>query len=158
MNEPIIGEIRLAAFDWIPDGWAVCDGQVLSINEHRALFDAIGNRFGGDGRRTFALPDLRGRVAVHADAGFPLGTRGGSARHALSVNELPAHSHDVLLSPVAEGESDAAGSHVAIGERDGIVEWSGTTATGTASGHDNMQPYLGLLFMIAIVGQSPARN
>ena len=157
MDEPIIGEIRLAANDRIPAGWAACDGQVLAISEYRALYDVIGNRYGGDGRRTFALPDLRGRVAVHADATFPLGTKGGSASHALKVDELPPHSHDLLLSPVAErGGGD--GVHVVTGSQDGIVEWSTGNAGGAASGHDNMQPYLGLVFMIAIVGQSPARN
>ncbi|HEX5165069.1 MAG TPA: tail fiber protein, partial [Thermomicrobiales bacterium] len=87
MDDPIAGEIRLAAFDQIPAGWASCDGQLLQIADYRALYDVIGTRYGGDGRRTFALPDLRGRLALHADANFPLGATGGRASHALTVNE-----------------------------------------------------------------------
>jgi microcystin-dependent protein len=158
MDEPIAGEIRLAASDRIPAGWAACDGQVLPIDEHRALFDVIGNRYGGDGRRTFALPDLRGRVALHADESYPLGSKGGAARHALTVVELPAHRHELLLASATANGTQTGGAYVAMGDSTEIVEWHDTTATGAAAGHDNMQPYLGLVFMIALVGQSPARS
>ena len=161
MDEPVIGEIRLAAFDRIPVGWASCDGQVLAISEHRALFDVIGARYGGDGRRTFALPDLRGRVALHADGDYPLGASGGSARHSLTIAELPAHHHELLLAaPVtsSSGTSDGIGSYVASGLLEDAAEWAGADSAGIGSGHDNMQPYLGLVFMIALVGQSPARS
>lgn len=160
MDEPIVGEIRLAAFDRIPAGWASCDGQVLAISEHLALFDVIGTRYGGDGRRTFALPDLRGRVALHAEGDYPLGAAGGSARHSLTIAELPAHRHDLLAAPANSdsGTSDGTGSYVSFGLLDDVAEWSGVEAAGIGSGHDNMQPYLGLVFMIALVGQSPARS
>jgi microcystin-dependent protein len=159
MDEPIAGEIRLAASDRIPSGWAACDGQVLSISEHRALYEVIGNRYGGDGRRTFALPDLRGRVAIHADESYPLGRKGGTARHALTVAELPEHRHELLLTPATANGTQSGGAYVALDDSTDIVEWHGTAASGAAAaGHDNMQPYLGLVFMIALVGQSPARS
>jgi microcystin-dependent protein len=158
MDEPIAGEIRLAASDRIPVGWAACDGQMLLIDEHRALFDAIGTRYGGDGRRTFALPDLRGRVALHADASYPLGRKGGTSRHALTVAELPEHRHELLLATATADGAQTGGAYVALDDSTEIVEWHGTGATSVAAGHDNMQPYLGLVFMIALVGQSPARS
>jgi microcystin-dependent protein len=159
MDEPIIGEIRLSACDRIPAGWASCDGQILSISEHRALFDVIGNRYGGDGRRTFALPDLRGRVAIHADdQAYPLGASGGSARHTLTVEELPAHSHDLFATAVnGTGYivANEAGSQVSADVVDGVVELSAAGAFGVATHHENMQPYLGVMFVIALVGHSP---
>lgn len=161
MDEPIAGEIRLAAFDRIPAGWAPCDGQLLSINEYRSLYDVIGTRYGGDGRRTFALPDLRGRVAVHADEQFPLGVAGGSARHALTADELPAHRHDLLVAAPQDDTATSngtAGSGVSTDSLIDIVDWADAGSSKGAAGHDNMQPYLGLVFMIALVGQSPARN
>ena len=158
MDEPIAGEIRLAASDRIPAGWAACDGQLLSINEHRALYDVIGTRYGGDGRRTFALPDLRGRVALHANESYPLGRKGGTSRHALTIGELPEHHHELLLVPATASGDQKAGGYAVVDDSTDIVEWHGTEATGTATGHDNMQPYLGLVFMIALVGQSPARS
>ena len=156
MDEPIAGEIRLAASDRIPVGWAACDGQVLPIDEHRALYEIIGTRYGGDGRRTFGLPDLRGRVALHADASYPLGRKGGTSRHALTVAELPEHRHELLLA-TGDG-TQTGGAYVALDDSAEIVEWHGPAATGAAAAHDNMQPYLGLVFMIALVGQSPARS
>jgi microcystin-dependent protein len=158
MDEPIAGEIRLAASDRVPAGWAACDGQVLPIDEHRALFDVIGNLYGGDGRRTFALPDMRGRVALHADESYPLGRKGGTSRHALTVGELPEHRHELLLATATADGTQAGGAYVALDDSTEIVEWHSTGATGAATGHDNMQPYLGLVFMIALVGQSPARS
>jgi microcystin-dependent protein len=158
MDEPIAGEIRLAASDRVPAGWAACDGQLLPIDEHRALFDVIGNLYGGDGRRTFALPDMRGRVALHADESYPLGRKGGTSRHALTVGELPEHRHELLLATATADGTQAGGAYVALDDSTEIVEWHSTGATGAAAGHDNMQPYLGLVFMIALVGQSPARS
>jgi microcystin-dependent protein len=155
MDEPIVGEIRLAAFDRIPAGWAACDGQLLSIDEHRALFDVIGARYGGDGRRTFALPDMRGRVAIHADGAYPLGKSGGTSRHALKAAELPAHSHELRVPATV---ADSGGAALAVDGYDEVVEWRSPVTTRAANGHDNMQPYLGLVFMIALTGQSPPRD
>jgi microcystin-dependent protein len=158
MDSPIIGEIRLAASENVPYGWAPCDGQLLRINEHRALHAVIGNRFGGDGYANFALPDLRGRVALHADGGdYAVGTSGGAARHALTVAELPAHSHALLL---AAADSDASGGvAIAAGLAEADVVWPGEAVVeGQGTAHENMQPYLGLVFLIALTGQSPNGN
>ena len=93
MAEPFLGEIRTFAFDFAPKGWAKCEGQLMPINQNQALFALLGTIYGGDGRVTFALPDLRGRVVVSASADHPQGETGGEEAHALSVAELPAHSH-----------------------------------------------------------------
>ena len=155
MDNPIIGEIRLAASETVPNGWAPCDGQVLRITEHPGLYAVLGSRYGGDGRSNFALPDMRGRVAVGADGDiYAVGAWGGSETHALTVAELPAHSHDVLLlagEPEESGVVDIAfgftGGDV-VRSREGLVAGAGTA-------HANMQPYLGLVFLIALTGQSP---
>ena len=153
MDDYIIGEIRLAGFDGIPDGWAACDGQALSVSEHQALFAAIGTTYGGNGRTNFRLPDLRGGVAVHAGAnGFKLGASGGAERHALATAELPAHQHELLLAPPAGNERAGDGQSYLTDQPIEHVAWTavdiGAKAVGSA--HDNMQPYLGLTFMIAV--------
>lgn len=160
MNDIIVGEIRLAGFDEIPDGWAACDGQVLSIAEHRALFDVIGSTYGGDGRRTFALPDLRGRVAVHADGGaYSVGATGGAERHALSAAEMPEHQHELLLAaPSSNGAGDDDVSYLTDGPASEVTWASGRLVTSGSTGHNNMQPYLGLTFMIALGGPQAARR
>ena len=152
MDEIIVGEIRLAGFEDIPDGWTACDGQLLKIRDHRALFDVIGTTYGGDGRTTFALPDLRGRVAVHPDgAQFALGTAGGEERHALSVAELPGHHHELTLAIPATNGAGGDGASYLSDRPVTAVSWTTTRDAATrGEGHDNMQPYLGLTFMIAL--------
>lgn len=153
MDDYIVGEIRLASFDGIPDGWAACDGQTLSVSEHQALFAAIGTTYGGNGRTSFRVPDLRGRVAIHSGGnGFKLGMSGGAEQHALATAELPAHQHELLLAPPAGSEQPGAGQSFLTDQPIEHVAWTtvdnGTSAVGNA--HDNMQPYLGLMFMIAV--------
>ncbi len=160
MDDTIVGEIRLAGFEEIPDGWAACDGQLLSIHEYRALFDIIGTTYGGDGRKTFALPDLRGRVAVHADgAAFPLGAAGGAARHALATAELPAHQHELALAAPASGGTAGDGASYLTDGPVAEVAWTVEYSPATRdAGHDNMQPYLGVMFMIALGDPQAARR
>lgn len=161
MDDYIIGEIRLAAFDGIPDGWAACDGQALSVSEHQALFAAIGTTYGGNGRTNFRVPDLRGRVAIHAGAGgFKLGASGGAAQHALTTAELPAHQHELLLAPPAGNEQSGNGQSYLTDQPIEHVAWTAVEngATAAAAAHDNMQPYLGLMFMIAVGPSSRARS
>src|SRR5262245_41931302 len=93
MSEPFLSEIRLMAFGFAPKGWAMCNGQLLPINQNQALFSLVGTTYGGDGRVTFALPDLRGRVPMHEGAGHTLGERAGEQAHTLTTNELPTHVH-----------------------------------------------------------------
>ena len=93
MAEPFLSEIRIMSFGFAPRGWALCDGQLLPINQNQALFSLLGTTYGGDGRTTFALPDLRGRVPIQVGAGHSLGESGGEAAHTLSTAEIPSHTH-----------------------------------------------------------------
>src|SRR5437762_11418023 len=98
MAEPFLSEIRIMSFVFPPKGWALCDGQLLPINQNQALFSLLGTTYGGDGRVNFGLPDLRGRAAMHEGGGYTLGERGGEAAHTLSISELPNHLHGLPAS------------------------------------------------------------
>src|SRR5689334_2102187 len=102
MAEPFLSEIRIMSFAFPPKGWALCDGQLLPINQNQALFSLLGTTFGGDGRVNFALPDLRGRTPLHMGSGHTLGDRGGEQAHTLSIAEIPTHTH-VLSGPSNSG-------------------------------------------------------
>src|SRR5262247_3707190 len=93
MAEPFLSEVRLMSFVFAPKGWALCNGQLLPINQNQALFSLLGTTFGGDGRVNFALPDLRSRVPIHVGSGHTLGEKGGEQAHTLSIAELPTHTH-----------------------------------------------------------------
>jgi microcystin-dependent protein len=99
MAEPFLSEIRLMSFVFAPRGWALCNGQLLPINQNQALFSLLGTTFGGDGRVNFALPDLRGRVPIHVGGSHTLGERGGEQAHTLSIAEIPTHAHVLQASP-----------------------------------------------------------
>src|SRR5215207_7389337 len=100
MAEPFLSEIRIMSFVFAPKGWALCNGQLLPINQNQALFSLLGTTFGGDGRVNFALPDFRGRVPIHVGSGHTLGERGGEQAHTLSIAELPQHTHVANASSV----------------------------------------------------------
>src|SRR5919201_3354822 len=102
MAEPFLSEIRIMSFNFAPKGWALCNGQLLPINQNQGLFSLLGTTFGGDGRVNFALPDLRSRAPIHMGSGHTLGERGGEQAHTLSISEVPTHTH------VANGSSTAA--------------------------------------------------
>src|ERR671910_938646 len=106
MAEPFLSEIRIFSFNFPPKGWALCNGQLLPINQNQGLFSLLGTTCGGDGRVNFALPDLRGRTPIHVGSGHTLGERGGEQAHTLSISELPTHTH------VAQGSSAAADAAV----------------------------------------------
>ena len=93
MAEPFLSEVRMMSFEFAPKGWALCNGQLLPINQNQALFSLLGTTFGGDGRVNFALPDLRGRTPIHVGSGHTLGERGGEQAHTLSIAEIPTHTH-----------------------------------------------------------------
>src|SRR5215475_3010814 len=99
MSEPFLSEIRIMSFGFPPKGWALCDGQLLPINQNQALFSLLGTTFGGDGRVNFGLPDLRGRTPIHVGATHTLGERGGEQAHTLSIAELPTHTHAAMAQP-----------------------------------------------------------
>src|SRR2546427_2337310 len=99
MAEPFLSEIRIMSFGYAPQGWALCNGQLLPINQNQALFSLLGTTYGGNGQTTFALPDLQARTPIHVGSGHTLGERGGEQAHTLSIAELPTHT------PVLQGTS-----------------------------------------------------
>jgi len=166
MAEPFLAEIRAMACAFAPKGWAACDGQLLQINQNQALFALLGTTYGGDGRTTFALLDLRGRAPIHAGAGHALGDSGGEMSHTLAGAEMPAHTHTVVASSRATAGS-AIPSNKYLGAAAKVYApaagatltrlRAGTvTKTGGGQAHDNAQPYLTLKFCIALQGIFPS--
>lgn len=162
MAEPFLGEIRQFSFVFAPRGWALCNGQLLPINQNQALFSLLGTTFGGDGRVNFALPDLRGRVPIHVGSGHTLGERGGEAAHTVSVAELPTHTHAVSVSSAPGTVSTPAGSYLA-GAPNAYADPSaspvglpGASSTGGSQAHLNLQPFLTTSFCIALQGIFPS--
>ena len=171
MPAPFLGEIRIFAGNFAPTGWAFCNGQLLPISQNTALFSILGTYYGGDGRSTFALPDLQGRVPMQPGQGLgltprQLGEALGSETHALSLPELPAHTHS-LSANSANGNDDAPGGRVMArspagipqfaAAPDGVMSAGAITSAGGSQPHNNMQPYLSLNFIIALQGIYPAR-
>ena len=170
MAEPFLSEIRIMSFVFAPKGWALCNGQLLPINQNQPLFSLLGTTFGGDGRINFALPDLRGRVPIHVGSGHTLGERGGEQAHTLSIAELPTHVH------IGQGNSDLAtvgdptngffaqtgaaiGSIYSTNPSPLVTLNAGSVApTGGSQAHLNMQPFLTLSFCIALQGIFPSPN
>ncbi len=166
MAEPFLSEIRIMSFAFPPKGWALCDGQLLPINQNQPLFSLLGTTFGGDGRVNFALPDYRGRVPIHVDSGHTLGERGGEQAHTLSIPELPTHVH------VAQGTSTTAtpqpiptnaylGPTASMyGPAAGLTALTAQTVSnvGGSQAHLNMQPFLTLSFCIALQGIFPSQT
>lgn len=164
MAEPFLSEIRLMSFVFAPRGWALCNGQLLPINQNQGLFSLLGTTFGGDGRVNFALPDLRGRTPIHVGSGHTLGERGGEQAHTLSIAELPTHTHAVVAS-LNPGAQTATGGKVfattganTFGAPSGLSAMGAPmlTNTGGSQAHLNMQPFLTLSFCIALQGIFPS--
>jgi microcystin-dependent protein len=169
MSEPFVGEIKIVGFNFAPRGWAFCDGQLLPISQNTALFSLLGTTYGGDGRSTFALPDLRGRSARHAGTGPGLanvrsGERGGAVSHTLITNNLPSHSHTMNLASSSEGEQTSpAGNSLAVSDDRNYVAGTGTPMgstgnTGSQQAVNHLPPYLGVYHVIALQGLFPSRN
>lgn len=164
MAEPFLSEIRLMSFVFAPRGWALCNGQLLPINQNQGLFSLLGTTYGGDGRVNFALPDLRGRVPIHTGAGHTLGERGGEQAHTLSTAELPMHAHGVAASSTASGGTASPSGGFLGGANNAYHAPANPTAlspqtitsTGGSQAHLNMQPYLTLSFCIALQGIFPS--
>lgn len=165
MAEPFLSEIRIMSFNFAPKGWAMCNGQLLPINQNQALFSLLGTTFGGDGRVNFALPDQRGRAPVHVGSGLTLGQRGGEQAHTLNIAEMPTHQH---LAMAASNNTDTnipggnnLGSFANGYNPDNTVVALSPTTIGNAGGsqpHQNMQPYNVLNFCIALQGIFPSPN
>jgi microcystin-dependent protein len=166
MAEPFLSEIRIMSFVFAPKGWALCNGQLLPINQNQALFSLLGTTFGGDGRVNFALPDLQSRVPIHVGNGHTLGERGGEQAHTLSIAELPSHTHLVNASTSATGGTAGPNGQF-LGSANNAYRSSGTpttlrpdavTTTGGSQAHLNMQPFLTLSFCIALQGIFPSQT
>lgn len=166
MTEPYVGEIRLMSFNFNPQGWAMCNGQLLPIAQNTALFSLLGTTYGGNGMTTFALPDLRGRVPVHVAFTHPQGERGGEQAHTLTVAEMPHHVHRVRASSAATGGSAnpsaaflGGGNNVYRGGSATTTLHPGTVAnTGSSQAHTNLAPFLGLTFCMALQGIFPNQD
>jgi microcystin-dependent protein len=170
MAEPFLSEIRIMSFSFAPRGWALCNGQLLPINQNQALFSLLGTTFGGDGRVNFALPDLRGRTPIHVGSGHTLGERGGEQAHTLSIAELPEHAH-VLNATTNQADASSNGAapgrvlaqsnfSMLYGPPNNLVAMA-PNAVGNVGGsqaHLNMQPFLTLTFSIALQGIFPSPN
>ena len=167
MAEPFLSEIRIMSFAFAPKGWALCNGQLLPINQNQALFSLLGTTFGGDGRVNFALPDLRGRTPMHVGSGHALGERGGEQAHTLSIAELPTHTH-VLNGTSTAGTAlipngnllarNANFGYHAPDNQLGAMASGTITNVGGSQAHLNMQPFLTLNFCIALQGIFPSPN
>lgn len=166
MSQPYVGEIRIFAGNFAPQGWMFCDGQLLPISEFDTLFNLIGTTYGGDGQSTFALPDLRGRVPIHQGNGFTLAENGGAEQITLTVQQIPAHSHIVTAAGSGTATKSPAGATLADGLAPIYERVTGSEATmgtqlGTAGGsqpHENRQPYLGINFIISLFGVFPSQT
>jgi len=168
VSEPFLSEIRLMSFVFAPKGWALCNGQLLSINQNQALFSLLGTTYGGNGQTNFALPDLRSRAPVHVGSGHTLGERGGEEAHTLSQAELPTHAHAVV-GTTASATTRLVGPSVGLAASTGSAAYSppgapvamAANALGNVGGsqaHENRQPFLTLSFCIALQGIFPSPN
>jgi microcystin-dependent protein len=163
--EPFLSEIRVFSFEFAPKGWALCNGQLLPINQNQALFSLLGTTYGGDGRVNFGLPDLRGRVPIHMGGGHTLGERGGEQAHTLSLAELPEHTHTASASSANGNQSFASGNVLAAAGNlysgpSNLTTLNPTSVAnvGGSQAHETMQPFLTLNLCIALQGIFPSQN
>lgn len=174
MADPFVAEIRIFPFNFAPTGWALCNGQLLPISQNTALFSLVGTFYGGDGRSTFALPDLQGRAPMHQGQGPGLSERfigeaSGSDSVTLLESEIPAHSHNVMAlsvplggsaSPAGNSYNRPASGNLYANTNSNVVQ-SAPEAIAPAGGdlpHNNLMPYLTLNFCIAMQGVFPPRS
>lgn len=172
MSEPFIGEIRVVGFGFPPRGWAMCNGQLLAIAQNQALFSILGTTYGGNGVTTFALPNLQGRAALSSGQGpglsnYSLGQAAGEGSVTLQSTQLPPHLHQVMGNSTPGTAASPAGGVWAVSpQADNMYSPSGDTrmnpgAIAPAGGnqpHNNIQPSLALMVIIALVGIYPSRN
>lgn len=175
MSEPFLAEVRIVGFNFAPRGWAFCDGQILPINQNQSLYSLLGTTYGGDGRTSFGLPDLRGRVPMHVGASNGTnhreGQKSGEETHTLSAAEMPQHNHTLEATNDSANQPSPLG-HLPAQVTAGVdfVYSSGNTNlnvtlnaasianVGGGQAHNNMQPYIAVNFCIALQGLFPSRN
>jgi microcystin-dependent protein len=182
MSEPFLGELKIISWNFPPKGWVFCNGQLLPINQNQALFSILGTTYGGDGRQTFALPNLQGRVPFHIGDGIVLGQAAGETAHTLNLSEMPGHNHPLAGAKVqadttsANGNTPSSSVMPAQGvaaqagggttpvsiyspvSTSGVMNSAALSFNGGSQPHQNMSPYLVLNFIIALQGIFPSRN
>jgi microcystin-dependent protein len=171
-QEPFLGEIRFVGFNFAPKGWSLCDGSVLPINQNQALFSLLGTSFGGDGKSTFALPDMRGRVPVGTGQGPSLsnrtiGDQGGAETVALTLAQMPKHRHALRAASGSANSKAPSGNVLANSSSAAIystqaagvsLDATSLTTQGSGQAHENMPPFLGMTCIIALQGIFPSRD
>ena len=169
MATPYLGEIKLFSFDYAPKGWAICNGTLLPINQNQALFSLLGTTYGGDGRTTFGLPDMRGRVPLHFGSpnyggAISLGQKSGEETHTLTIPEMPTHNHIPAGNNATPDQTTPIGNFWAAinggysGTADGAMSQAAVGVNGGGQGHENRSPYLAVTICIALQGIFPSRN
>jgi microcystin-dependent protein len=170
MSTPFLTEIRVFSFNFAPKGWALCNGQLLPINQNQAIFSLLGTTYGGDGRVNFGLPNLQGRTAMHQGSGHTLGERGGEEAHTVIMSEMPAHIHPAQ-SDAKPGDNNTANPNNAYPANTGGTKLYSPGSSnmvamfpqmvsnmGGSQPHENRQPFLALNFCIALQGIFPTRS
>lgn len=168
MSEPFLAEIRMMSFNFPPKGWALCNGQLLAINQNQALFSLLGTVFGGNGQTTFGLPNLQGRVPMHVGRGHALGEFAGEQAHTLTMGEMTQHTHVFNPSSVA-ATTNTPTSSLSLAASAGSFLYGplanpvpmnslAVSFVGGNQAHENMQPYLTISFCIALQGIFPSQN
>jgi microcystin-dependent protein len=175
MSNPFVAEIRMFPFNFAPKGWAFCNGQLLPLSQNTALFSLLGTFYGGDGKTTFALPNLQGNVAMHTDqysggGQYPLGAQGGEAAVTLLQTEIPVHNHTIGAASTV-GDTNAPGTGVSLARSHNATAYQNNTTqnlvqmnfqtlsiAGGSLPHNNMMPYLTVSFCIAMQGVYPPRS
>jgi len=178
MSTPFLSQIEIFSFNFAPKGWALCNGQLLPINQNQALFSLLGTTYGGDGRVNFALPDLRSRVPIHMGSGFTLGERGGEEAHTINSGETATHNHAMMTDATHAANAAIPATNTVLSQSIGVnsnggnftVSLYGTgapgavldphtiTNTGGSQAHTNLMPYLCLNMSIALQGIFPSQN
>jgi microcystin-dependent protein len=164
-DTPFLGELKLMSFNFAPKGWTMCNGQLFPINQNQALFSLLGTTYGGDGRTTFALPDLRGRVPVGFGSSFTLGERLGEEVHTLTMSEMPQHIHFMSASN-QNGNTLPPLNALLAGSNNTYANFGNPTTlrpevinnTGGSQAHENRPPFTVLNWCIALQGIFPSRN
>ena len=168
MSNPYLGQIAIVGFNFAPRGWALCDGQILPINQNQALFSLLGTTYGGDGRTSFALPDLRGRLPAHFDGSIQRGAKQGAETEILTAAQIPSHSHTFRATSADATVNNPNNAVLARSVQ--VLPYSATPSSlksmsneaianaGSSQGHNNIQPCLCVNFVIALQGVFPSRN
>jgi len=166
MSEPFLSEIKIVSFNFPPKGWALCNGQLLPINQNQALFSLLGTTYGGNGQTNFALPNIRGRVPIHMGNGHTLGEAAGSTSVTVNIQQLPTHTHTlndnngVGNATIPTGKILSKAPANTFGGPTNLVTMNplSVSSVGGSQPHNNMMPYLVLNFIIALQGIFPSQN